>query len=220
MANTNNFDETNIHLDLDPINLEPNHLGSKKPGKKKDAVWNYFIEDEVRKAGHSSSKCVYCGEAKDRGRVPDMMAHLALQCESVEASVKEEYLKILAESSNQTSGKSTTKKWKINKTDEEIATGVQLKITTKLQNSTIDSGQRSLCNKALTRFFVCCGIPFSTVESPFFIDLVKNLCAGYQLPDRNTLSTTWLNNEAARVAVDVDGMLKKQENLSLGKYIF
>ena len=220
MANANNFDETNIHLDLDPINLEPNHLGSKKPGKKKDAVWNYFIEDEVRKAGHSSSKCVYCGEAKDRGRVPDMMAHLALQCESVEASVKEEYLKILAESSDQTSGKPITKKRKINKTDEEIATGVQLKITTKLQNSTIDPRQRSLCNKALTRFFVCCGIPFSTVESPFFIDLVKNLCAGYQLPDRNTLSTTWLNNEAARVAVDVDGMLKKQENLSLGKYIF
>ena len=35
MANANNFDETNIHLDLDPINLEPNHLGSKKPGKKR-----------------------------------------------------------------------------------------------------------------------------------------------------------------------------------------
>jgi len=53
---------------------------------------------------------VYCGEVKDRGRVPDMMAHLALQCESVEASVKEEYLKILAESSNQTSEKPITKK--------------------------------------------------------------------------------------------------------------
>jgi BED zinc finger len=190
MANVNNFDETNIYLDFDPINPEPEHSESKKPGRKKDAVWNYFIEDEVRKAGHSSSKCVYCGETKDRGRVPDMMAHLALQCESVEASVKEEYLKILAESSDQSSEKSTTKKRKINKIDEEIATGIQPKITSKLQSSTIDSGQRSLCNKALTRFFVCCGIPFATVESPFFIDLVKNLCAGYQLPDRNTLSNT------------------------------
>src|SRR5437763_14775205 len=112
MANANNFDETNIYLDLDPINPEPNHLGFKKPGKKKDAVWNYFIEDEVRKAGHSSSKCVYCDEVKDRGRVPDMMAHLALQRESIKASVKEEYLKILAESSNQTSGKPITKKQK------------------------------------------------------------------------------------------------------------
>jgi hypothetical protein len=89
-----------------------------------------------------------------------------------------------------------------------------------MQKSTIDPGQRILCNKALTRFFVCCGIPFSTVESPFFIDLVKNLCAGYQLPDRKTLSNTWLNNEAARITVSVEEILKKQENLSLGKFFF
>jgi hypothetical protein len=61
---------------------------------------------------------------------------------------------------------------------------------------------------------------FSTVESPFFIDLVKNLCAGYQLPDRKTLSNTWLNNEAARITVSVEEILKKQENLSLGKFFF
>ena len=35
MANTNNFDETNIHLDLDPINLELNHLESKNQAKKR-----------------------------------------------------------------------------------------------------------------------------------------------------------------------------------------
>jgi hypothetical protein len=128
----NNFDETNIYLepiDLDPTDLEQEHSRSKKPGRKKDAVWNYFIEDDIRIAGHSSSKCVYCGEIKDRGRVPDMMAHLALQCECVEASIKEKYLKILAESSDQSSGKSTTKKRKLN---EEIATGIQPKITSKL----------------------------------------------------------------------------------------
>lgn len=214
-------DELDIYLEpelkpiviIEPEVLEPS--GSKKPGKKKDEVWNYFIEDEVRKAGHSSSQCVYCGQSKDRGRVPDMMAHLALQCEDVEASVKEKYLKILAQSDNQISEKSSTKKRKL---DKEIVTGIQPKITTKLQKSTIDPGQRSLCNKALTRFFVCCGIPFSVVESPFFIDLIKNLCAGYQPPDRKTLSNTWLNNEAARVTVDVEEILKKQENLSLGKY--
>ena len=209
--------EANVYLDLEPIDLNPELSGSKKPGRKKDEVWNYFIEDEVRKGGHSSCECVYCGKTRDRGRIPDMMAHLALQCEDVEASVKEKYLKILAESDEQSSEKSTAKKRKL---DEEIATGIQPKITTKLQKSTIDSGQRNLCNKALTRFFVCCGIPFSVVESPFFIDLVKNLCAGYQLPDRKTLSNTWLNNEAARITVDVEEILRKQENLSLGKFFY
>lgn len=191
----------------------------KKPGKKKSEVWNYFFED-IRKKGHSPSICKFCGDVKTRGRPSEMMAHLALQCESVEASVKENYLKILA-GSDQSIGQTTSVK-KVNKRklNEDIVSGVQPKITSKLQKSTIDLGQQALCNKSLTRFFVCCGIPFSTVESPFFIDFVKNLCAGYQLPDRRTLSNTWLDNETARVAFEVEEILKRQENLSLGIYIF
>src|SRR3990170_3221126 len=68
----------------------------KKPGKKKNEVWDYFIEDD-RKSGHSPSICKFCGDFKTRGRIQEMMAHLALQCDSVEVSVKEKYLKVLAE---------------------------------------------------------------------------------------------------------------------------
>ena len=202
---------------LDDIIPEPQELPepleSKKPGRKKNRMWKYFEETDTRKGGHSPSVCKYCDDAYARGRVPDMMAHLALQCESVDALVKEYYLRELAKN-NQTE-QSATKKRKIN---EEIATGIQPKITSKLQSSTIDPGQRNLCNQALTRFFVCCGVPFATVESPFFIDLIKNLCAGYKLPDRRTLSNDWLNNETARINVSVEDILKKQENLSLGKF--
>ncbi|CAB4483770.1 unnamed protein product [Rhizophagus irregularis] len=218
MANeTDSLDETRSFQDLNFVKLPdlPETEEFKKPGKKKNDVWNYFIEEEARKFGHSPSTCVYCGNARNRGRVvPDMMAHLALQCEKVEASVKEQYFRIFAQNNEQSSGRITTRKRKLN---EEIATGIQPKITSKLQKSAIDPGQQYLCNRALTRFFVCCDVPFSTVESPFFIDLVMNLCAGYQLPDRKTLSDTWLSNEVARITVDVEGILKKQENLSLDK---
>ncbi|EXX54245.1 hypothetical protein RirG_236360 [Rhizophagus irregularis DAOM 197198w] len=184
----NNFDAMDTFLEpLDLENelddIEPKHFEPKKPGKKKNGVWNYFIEEESRKGGHLACVCIYCGDAWNRGRIPDMMAHLALQCE--------------------------------NDLDEEIASGIQPKITSKLQKSSIDPGQRNLYNKALTRFFVCYGVPFSIVESPFFIDLVKNLCAGYQLPDRKTLSNTWLNNKAVRVTVNMEEILERQENLSL-----
>lgn len=207
------FNETGSIMDLELQN-RPEAAEPKKPGRKRHEVWNYFIEQETRKGGHSTSTCVYCGKAWDRGRVSEMMGHLALQCDNVESSVKEQYLRLLAEN-NYSEKSSSTKKRKL---DEEIAMGIQPKITSKLQKETIDPGQRSLCNRSLTRFFVCCGIPFSTVESPYFIDLIKNLCVGYQLPDRRTLSETWLNNEVARVVVDVEGILKKQENLSLGKF--
>jgi len=223
MSEENFIDETGA---LGPFNLDdtipepqevPEHSELKKPGRKKNDVWKYFEEADTRKGGHSPSVCKYCGDAYARGRVPDMIAHLALQCESVDASVKEYYLRELAAGNNRSEQSATnlTKKRKLN---VEIATGIQPKITSKLQNSTIDPGQRNLCNQALTQFFVCCGIPFATVESPFFIDLIKNLCAGYKLPDRRTLSNDWLNNETARIKVNVEDILKKQENLSLGKF--
>src|ERR1043165_9653760 len=204
--------DTDQVLSNDTDQVLSNVLEKKKPGKKKNNVWDHFTED-TRKKGHSSSICKFCGESKARGRPSEMMAHLALQCDKVEASVKEKYLKTLAKLPY-------TKGANKRKLNEDIASGIQPKITSKLQKSTIDPGQQALCNKSLTRFFVCCGIHFSTVESPFFIDLVKNLCASYQLPDRRTLSNTWLDNETARIVVEVEEILKRQENLSLGIYIF
>src|SRR4051812_11437625 len=80
----NNFDVIDTFLDLLDFedNIDNVRSEAKKPGRKKNEVWNYFIEDENRKGGHSSSKCVYCGDTRDRGRVPDLISHLALQCES------------------------------------------------------------------------------------------------------------------------------------------
>src|SRR6266487_5393287 len=102
-------------------------------------MWKYFEEADTRKGGHSPSVCKYCGDAYARGRVQDMMAHLALQCESVDASVKEYYLRELAR--NNQSEQSPTKLTKKRKINEEIAIGIQPKITSKLQNSSIDPGQ-------------------------------------------------------------------------------
>ncbi|CAG8523445.1 10767_t:CDS:2, partial [Gigaspora rosea] len=62
-----------------------------------------------------------------------------------------------------------------------------------------NKNQEKLINYALTRFFACCGIPFWVIESPFFIDLLKNLNAGYKPPDRRTLSNLWIDQEVARI---------------------
>src|SRR5438045_337819 len=59
-------------------------------------------------------------------------------------------------------------------------------------------------NRTLVHFFVCCGIPFSVVDSPFFQDFVKSLCFEYKLPKRTTLSTTYLNTETANIALKIE----------------
>ncbi|CAG8769736.1 471_t:CDS:1, partial [Racocetra fulgida] len=48
------------------------------------------------------------------------------------------------------------------------------------------------CDRALLKFFVCCGIPFSIVEHPFFLEFVKYLNQAYESPKQTYLSTTLL----------------------------
>ena len=65
-------------------------------------------------------------------------------------------------------------------------------------------------------FFVCCGIPFSIVDSPFFIDFTKSLCYGYELPKRTTLSNWHLNAEIATITLKIEEELRNSTNLTLG----
>lgn len=61
-------------------------------------------------------------------------------------------------------------------------------------------------------------MPFWIVENPFFIDLIKSLCPGFQLPKRSALSTTMVNKECANILIDTHDALAKENNLTLGKY--
>src|SRR3954447_4119635 len=101
----------------------------------------------------------------------------------------------------------------------EISTGLQPKINDKFQTiKKLDEGQELLCHQALTRFFVCCGIPFWVVESPYFLDFCSNLCLNYKPLDRRTLSNDWINLETARATISIEDELTNQSRLTLGKY--
>ncbi|CAJ0847198.1 17125_t:CDS:2 [Entrophospora sp. SA101] len=65
--------------------------------------------------------------------------------------------------------------------------------------------------------FVCCGLPFSLVENPFFIEFVNQLKPAYKLPSRFKLSKDFINEEVANVNVKVELELKRQNNITLGR---
>ncbi|CAJ0765837.1 9500_t:CDS:2, partial [Entrophospora sp. SA101] len=86
----------------------------------------------------------------------------------------------------------------------------------KFQNKkTITNEKQLRCSYALTKFFVCCGIPFWVVENPFFVDFITNLCPGFHLPKRTTLSTTFVNLECAKVISKINNGLVNEVNLTL-----
>ena len=169
----------------------------EKVGKKKDKVWDYFNVVNIPNNSHKGAVCKFCGQSWKRGKPNDMKSHLALRCPNVNYSIKIEYLHMI--SSEDIS-------------DNEQLTQQQL----KNKNNNRDVIDITRANKALVRFFVCCGIPFSIVDSPFFQDFVKSLCFEYNPPKRTTLSTNLLNTEAANITLKIEEELHQSKNLTLG----
>lgn len=164
-----------------------------KRGRKESHVWDHYIKGPLG-SGHYTAKCHYCAQTWARGRPEILRSHLALYCKEVPISVKSEYMELLA-------------------------TGTT---STKQQSNTDSSAEidQDRINQALIRCFVCCGIPFSTVDHPYFIDFVQSLCHAYNLPSRSLLSTTILDKETSTVLKKIQDEVKYEEDLTLGSLLF
>ncbi|PKY34320.1 hypothetical protein RhiirB3_395468 [Rhizophagus irregularis] len=74
-------------------------------------------------------------------------------------------------------------------------------------------------NCALVKFFIYCGIAFRIVEHPFFIDLLKELNAGYDPPTREYLSSRLLKTELCNVNKKMNENIMNQRNLTLDRLL-
>jgi hypothetical protein len=128
-----------------------------------------------------------------------MKAHLALKCNMVPYNIKLAYLNII--NSDNIS---------------EQSQASQRQQTNENNSDSVNEEKIIKANKALVRFFVCCGIPFSAVDSPFFQDFTKSLCYAYEPPKRTTLSNKYLNAEIASISLKIEEELRRSTNLTLG----
>jgi len=181
-----------IILDDDAEQININHNQKKRFGKPKDKVWEYFRSIDIPNSSHKGAQCSFCSQNWKRGKPNDMKAHLALRCSMVTHSVKLEYLHII--------------------TNENISEQTIQNPSNK-GNNDCDFART---DRALVRFFVCCGIPFSAVDSPFFQDFVKSLCYAYESPRRSALSSNLLDAETANIALKIEEELRPLKNLTLG----
>jgi hypothetical protein len=58
---------------------------------------------------------------------------------------------------------------------------------------------------------VCCGIPFSVVEQPFFVEMFKKACPGYILSSRDKLLGIMLSYVAVKIKDKLMLYLKVQQ---------
>ncbi|CAB4491363.1 unnamed protein product [Rhizophagus irregularis] len=182
-----------------------------KPGRKRGPVWIHFNDIGTKKEGHIGCKCMYCGWTQTRGEPAQMQAHLALSCSKVPSTIKIEYLLLIKQNAEEqvTNSTSTVSK-------KRCVNLSQTRIDKFYESDQIDSTKQVLCDKAVAKFFVCCGVAFHLVSHPFFIDMVKSLCNGYEPPCSTTLSNTLMNNELTKITVDQQLTLDKESDLTLG----
>ena len=179
-----------------------------KLGRKPKEVWNFFMTTGKKKEGHQGCKCKYCPWSQTRGEPNLMEAHLALSCHKVPHDVKEKFLFIVkTRGENQLEVEVSSKKRKAKH---------QQSITKYGESNTIEPYKKQICDRTIAKFFICCGVSFRLVEHPFFIDMVKSLCLGYDPPRATTLSENFLYEELANIVVDQQIELNRTKNLTLG----
>lgn len=187
-------------MDDDTILDDTAETSQRKKGKPRDKVWEHFRSIDIPNSSHKGAQCLYCLQTWKRGKPNDMKAHLALRCPTVIHKVKLEYLHMISS--------------EINEDISEQA--IQNQQNDRNNNRAVaDTMARS--DRALVRFFVCCGIPFSVADSPFFRDFVKSLCYHYDPPGRTSLSTNYLDTETANITLKMEEELRLLKNLTLGK---
>ena len=68
----------------------------------------------------------------------------------------------------------------------------------------------------MLKFFVCCGVSFRIVESPFFINFLQELNAAYDPPSRELLANCLFEDELGNVNFQINKELEASNNLTLG----
>jgi len=183
------------------------NLKKHNGGRSQNMVWQYFEYSPSRHSGHFCARCKACNREWSNGVVNKLQVHLACECEFVEENVKRRYMYIVSERDG---------------VDESLEAAAYRSNTTQSLESFWDKNEKlskecsAVIDRSILKAFVVCGIPFRVIESPFFINMLKNLRSNYNPPSRGHLSTKLLSEEAVRVNMKIDNALERTNNLTLG----
>ncbi|GBC53617.1 ribonuclease H-like domain-containing protein [Rhizophagus irregularis DAOM 181602=DAOM 197198] len=180
-------------------------------GRPQSEVWKHFEKTPLKSAGHFSAKCTYCTKYWPRGTPNELEAHLANDCKDVSEYIRSFYLGVVSArnfGNENASLSNSNKKRKTQNLD-------QREITEWCEPTTLPSSKIASITRALLRAFVCCGIPFSVIQNPFFIEFLNEIRPGYEPPTDELLSGRLLSEETSRINKKVDVIIKNSSNLTL-----
>ncbi|CAB4445310.1 unnamed protein product [Rhizophagus irregularis] len=157
---------------MDSTDLFDNqNIREVRRGRKESHVWDHYFKEPLG-SGHYTARCHYCNQNWSRGKPEILKSHLALYCKDVPLYIKTEYMEMLAVGTTSTMNRKQ-------KTDSD-----------SLAELTVD--RKDKIDQALIRFFICCGIPFSTRlmdGANLQKDIIQTLTEGGGL--KTSVKTRW-----------------------------
>jgi hypothetical protein len=188
-------------------------------GRPQSEVWKHYEKKPLKSAGHFSAKCNYCKKFWARGHPNELESHLANNCRESPEFVRSFYLDFVA-SQDFGEEEDTAVLLSENKKKRKVQ-AEQREITDWFDHDDISPQKAASITCALVRAFTSCGISFSIIENPFFIEFLYKMRPGYVPPSHELLSGRLLDQETARINKKINKVIEASENLTLGnsKYI-
>jgi Protein of unknown function (DUF 659) len=182
-----------------------------KPGRPQSGVWNHFHRGESKGNGHWEGTCQYCKKFYPRAKPNVLRAHLANNCKNIPEEWRRHFNYIIVNNLNDIptdtpldNELSITPNWK----KAKVVVNQPESVNTEIDASMID--------EAISLAFIMCGIPFRVISNPFFINALKILNPGYNIPSRKALSGRLLDNDVAKVNKKVNEIIEFTNNITLG----
>ncbi|CAB5201966.1 unnamed protein product [Rhizophagus irregularis] len=130
--------------------------------------------------GHYSGECKFCHKKWQRVYIGILQSHLANECTDCPEEIQNYWLGFIAakdsldddDSASIASSTGSNKKRK-------VASNGQTEIDDFFENRELSESKAAAIDRALIRAFVCCGIPFAVIDSPFFRELLYQLRSNY-----------------------------------------
>jgi hypothetical protein len=191
-----------------------------KSGRPFSEVWDgHMIKGAQTTRGHYSATCNYCGINWKHGKPIVLREHLANHCSKCSQDISTFFARIIGkkrgeediceEESTSDADEPQNKRQKRN--------NEQRSIRNFYKNNKLEKGYSDEIDRSVTKAFVMCNVPFSVIENPWFIDMLKTLQPGYKPPTRQVLSGTLLESELSCVNLRVYNELSKESNCTIGK---
>ena len=184
------------------------------PGRNFTGIWKHVEIGEEISRGIYSGKCLYCGKEFNRAKPNKTRSHIANECQKCPEDIRRYYNYIIAH--NLVDDPNVEDYSIPPKATTTITTANQKKISGYFESTRIEDSRKKEIDDATITAFVSCDLPFRIVKNPFFINLIKSLCPGYDLPSHDVLSGRLLDSQVSRVNLKVDQIIQSTANLTIG----